>query len=293
MEVWANSINLPFHFALLAALMTAIPIEKMQPKWLFRVLLAASGLTGIPANFVAPVFVAVALKERQRERWIQAGIISLSAVLQVVLLATTHTELGDRQLSLDPMTYWLALLTQQLISPLFGTVADPFGGMLQNAFHLHKEWLLFCAVLSVPYVLLMRYAVVTRDSQVGALLASCGLLSVLSILGAIGDTKQLISFAGDGRYLFAPNAVLALSVLIASNRTRNGLLAFFVAVLFVSSCFRIGNSYVGPSWRSEYRQVASGAKSVLGIWPTGWQMAVVCRGGAALDCISGQSPQDR
>src|SRR5258706_8595137 len=66
-EVWATSVNLHFHFSLLAAIIAAIEIGPGYPRILFRGLLALSGLSGIPANFLAPVFLGLAIRTGERE----------------------------------------------------------------------------------------------------------------------------------------------------------------------------------------------------------------------------------
>ncbi len=119
-EVWANAINLHFHFSLLAALVLMLPTQQTRPwRWSMRAAALASGLSGAPACVLAPLFVWRAWREKDNERGIQAVLIATAALLQLMLQLTAD-DLSPRQFSIDFEQFGIIVATQQFLAPLFG-----------------------------------------------------------------------------------------------------------------------------------------------------------------------------
>ncbi len=73
-EIWLNTINSQFVLALIGFLILHANARQSQRlRWLFQALLGIAGLTGIVSILLTPLFVFKALKEKSRERAIQAG----------------------------------------------------------------------------------------------------------------------------------------------------------------------------------------------------------------------------
>jgi hypothetical protein len=163
-EVWANSINLQFHFALLAAIIAALEIHDQYPRYVMRVLLALSGLSGIPANFLAPVFLGLAVLTNEKERWIQFGIITATSAIEMSFLIHSDFNVGNRSLSLNPIIYWLAIVNQQTLSPLFGTgrVTNLLTEIVREVLAGEKSSILFAIVCSIPMFYFFRAGVLRR-----------------------------------------------------------------------------------------------------------------------------------
>jgi hypothetical protein len=103
------------------------------------------------------------------------------------------------------------------------------------------------------------------------------LLSVLSIVGSIGDKVPLISAGAGGRYFFASNVLVAMFAMLAMRADGRWWLKIFVAVLLFASVFRIPGVVAGPSWGLEYERAIGGRTEQINIWPTGWTMKNVER----------------
>src|SRR6185437_8993584 len=87
-EQWLNTTNSHFIFGLITFLVMVIPsieLSKFQ-KYIFRILLFIGGLTGPASIFFTPTFFLKAYKEKSKEKYIQAGIISLCALIQALVI---------------------------------------------------------------------------------------------------------------------------------------------------------------------------------------------------------------
>lgn len=272
-EVWANAVNLHFHCALTAALIAAIDPTVVRWRWMFRPLLAMCGLSGVPANFVAPVFVWLALKTRDRERVWQCAILGATAVLQAMLLVTHAGAVGRRAISFDPRLVVSAIASQSLISPLFGfQIGDDLGkglqGLLVNdaaAIPLAMACTLFMAGFALAIARAPCEA--RRIASVAA-----ALLAVLGIVGSLGDKTMLVSAAVGGRYFFAANVLFAIAFLGLCSETRGRLMRGLACVLVVASALRLGHCFGGPPWRQSYRAAVAEHADMIDIWPWGWKM---------------------
>ncbi len=272
-EVWANSINLHFHFALLAGLIAVIAPPSGRQARLFRGLLAAAGLSGIPANSLLPVFVVLAARGRSRERAVQAGILAATCACQLALLAHFSFAVEGRSGSTDPLLLWLAVLAQHLASPLLGSRA---GGLAIAGFDLLKSpdpgRGAVAVALSAAYMALWVRVIRRRQAAVATSLAAALALAVFGVLTSLGNRVVLVSVDVGGRYFYASNLLLVLGLLLLAPRTpaRAGRVAASVWVLLVLHGLK---TYLpGPDWAEACRQARRAPAAEIPIWPRGWTM---------------------
>jgi len=272
-EVWANAVNLHFHFSLVAAIIAAARIDRAYPRWTGRALLGLSGLSGVPANFLLPVFLALAAVTRERERWIHCGILGTTAAIQLLLLATHSGSTGGRTVSFDPRFYWLPILAQQVLSPLLGMkMGEGFATILRRVPQNDADALLFALVCSIPVACVFAAAWRARSLTLWTLLAASLTLVLLSILGSIGDKASFISAAGGGRYFYVPNVLLAMFLFSAFSGSRRLLPRVLITVLLMGSLVRVPSSAKGPEWLAAYDRAMAQRAGEIDIWPTGWKM---------------------
>lgn len=272
-EVWANATNLHFHFAFLAGLIAAIPPDAKPPKALFRALLALCGLSGIPANFLAPVFLLLALRTRDKERWIQFAILGGTAALQLALLLGTGVQAGPRQLPADPLLYWLALLCQLFVAPLLGLRLGGFvTAFLKDGLALAPLPLLAAALGSLPPVLGIRHVLRAGTQAQRTLLLSALLLAMLGILSCYGDPALLVSAGGGSRYFYASAALLAVVLFSLPAPGRSRAVSLLLGLLLISSALGVWKHLPGPPWGEAYARARAANSWTVDIWPQGWTM---------------------
>lgn len=273
-EVWANSINLHFHFSLLVTLIAAISISNGPPKWTSRLLLGVSGLSGIPSNFLVPVFAFLAVRTKEKERWIQFSILSFTALLQLILLVSNNLQSGPREYFSTPLAFWLAPVAQSVISPLFGfSVGDQLVGILRETSHLTPGQFVFSIVFSTPLIYLAAIALKEKSNSISIIILSAFILLFMSIFTAVGDKLMLISSAAGGRYFYVPNILFSIAIL-SSIRKYNIFIAVAVFSLIVSSSSNVKNYIGGPSWQSNFEISENPKDTTYRIWPNGWSMSL-------------------
>lgn len=272
-EVWANSINLHFHFALVAAIIAIISILSSPQKWLFRVLLIFAGLSGIPANSLLPIFILIALRSNDKEKWVHVGILTSTTLLQLGLLLTKGLPLEDRSTTTDPLVAWLALVAQHIVAPIFGKT---IGKHLIHSLNVLANpgtvaWILVVSI-SLGYALLWLSVLRRKlESSIYCLLSGL-LLALFCILTSLGERKNLISLSGGGRYFFAPNLLLILAILLwipkKTKRVHIGLLLIWTLLLLKGV-----RSYTpGEPWPAAYSKSKTLQTEHIEIWPHGWRM---------------------
>lgn len=272
-EVWANSANLHFHLAFLVGIISLIEVEGRGAKVLFRILLGFASLSGIPPNFLAPVFFFLGWRTGSRERWIQFSILVAGSLVQLAILAANNFSVGDREMSFNPLVFWLSHLNHQVYSPLFGfEIAGILTGISQRALDYSASALFFSGFASIPYAVLIR-RLLREKSLFPWVACSCSVvLSVLSLFSSLGSHSDLIFPEISTRYFFAPNAVFLLLLCSTFFRARTITFLFFGLVLFLSSLNRLGHSYHGPRWEESLRNARKQGLDNVAIWPKGWSI---------------------
>jgi hypothetical protein len=272
-EAWANAVNLHFHFSLVAAIIAAAGTGSAYPRWTSRGLLALSGLSGVPPNFLAPLFLALAVVTRERERWIHFGILAATAAIQGLLLLIHSDATGERTLSFDPRFYWLPIVAQQVLSPLLGTkLGEGLATILRRVLQNDAGAVVFAMACSVPIAGLFAAAWRARARRLWTLLAASLTLALLSIFGSIGDKMSLISAAGGGRYFYVPNVLLAMFLFSAFGSSRRVPARVFLAFVLVVSLVHVPSSARGPDWIAAYDRAMAERAAEIDIWPAGWKM---------------------
>lgn len=271
-EVWANTTNLHFHFALAAGLIASLPPAEGLGKHFQRLMLLASGLSGIPANFILPVFILNATREQTRERWIQMGIMLTTTILQVGLLLTNSFEHTGRTYSFNPLIHWLASLSQSITTPLLGLeIGHHISQILRSAYELNIDSLLFAAALSIlPAYLIL--AVTHQPNRTHKSLLACAAISlILCITTSLGSKTSLISSFYGGRYFYASNIFLTICLLGSIKKHHHAAIAL-ACITTLASIKNIPHFLDGPSWQDSLTKAKALDASQVEIWPQGWTM---------------------
>ncbi|MFO0388878.1 MAG: hypothetical protein ACK502_04060 [Alphaproteobacteria bacterium] len=273
-EVWANSINLHFHFMLLAALILALPDAVLQKqKHLCRLLLLMSGISGVFANFLLPLFVIKWLKYRNYEYFLHALIISSTTALQLILIAIFPNTLDVmRDYSFDIILFFYTILGQELVMPIFADMFNPFLPLLQdNARALQPTALVITLLLVVLYLFLCFR--ICKTGSIGLMLVlSYVILSFFVFFIAAGNKSDMaISLVG-GRYFFVSNALLLLGLIKAQPDDKLHLTTLIFCIMCITSIPRLYMPALGPEWSESYKKAVEESSERIQIWPSPWSM---------------------
>ncbi len=270
-EVWTNSINLHFHFSLLVGVISLIEIKTNFQKWLFRILLVLSGLSGIPANFLMPAFLVSWTRTKNKEALVQFFILLSTSIIQLLIIFFSSFEVGDRVLTFNPLLYWYPILSQEIFSPLFGSsTGGRLADILATAVNFKLTILFFAVFCSIPIYYFVKFACQSSDYRFIVIAFAVITLSVLSLAFSLGQNKaELISSLSGGRYFYASNVLIMLYILLAYQKTKNRFIFFLIIFLTLSSIGRVNRTFSGPDWSQAYQTAIETNSPVVNIWPRG------------------------
>jgi hypothetical protein len=281
-DVWANSINLPPYLGLLTLVLLFVETRRIgRIRFGFGAgMLGIASITGIYSTVFAPLFLLRAYQERTLRRALYAGILSIGACIQFVLVMQNRAS-GD-------------LADSKMRFPGWGEVATESAGRHVLAFLVSRERVLAR----------LRHASDTRLIAYVLLgLAVCAFLAVLLakvpnrrvalMLGtAFVLTELLVAYGaldGGGRYSVVPIGILILALVHGATAARGQLLPLgatvLCAVVLVSglSTFwtydRTRLRCIGcPVWTDEVREWEARETGKLEIWPyPGWVVQLPVR----------------
>jgi hypothetical protein len=276
-EVWANTVNLHFYFSITAALILLINCKTNLSNNVIRFLLLICGLSGIPPNFLTPVYLYKAIVEQQRENWVQFFIIFSTTLLQLFLLYS-HLgyieESGKRIFEFNPFIYWSIVLSQEFISPLLGIDYSMYlYNFISSNIRSTFSFLLVALIPTLILVLIAKDVFFSKKSRaLSYLLYSIILLTFFSILTSHGEKFYYISPEVGFRYFYAPTFLIFLSISIKSEFGTKLYTKTYLFIATVSALLNSPNYIDGPSWAYEYNKSLTENLDRVNIWPKGWDM---------------------
>lgn len=290
-EIWLNTANSQFYFSLIAFLILNENTD-ISPtrKWCYRILLVFSGLTGTVACLLSPLFILRSWLEKERERVVQASILLVCSIMQILVLSMSHRTdptLSTRLRGTDLPTLASIIWTNSIALTLFGLenarafaqVISAIQGLTGPKFEFLGLLLLFSGTL----FFLCLSSELSPQRRL-ALLGSYFLIIIPSILGSLGDDKFGLVFPEAGqRYFYVPNVILMFAMLSnvhfngkAFKRIRCGLFAVLLAAsLTLGAMAYRRTSIVGddwPKWREEILLWEENSEHLIEIWPPGWRI---------------------
>ena len=273
-EVWANSINLHFHFALLVAIIAAVKPNIRSERYAFRALLLVSGLSGIPANTLSPVFLFLAIKEKDRERKVQFLILAITSLIQIAFLLFSSSRLGVRTYDFDPVILVLATINQSFNLPLYGSGVGRHLGTIFSELTLKGKvaGIIFAAMYFIPIAYFFK-GLRHHGKQREWVLLSCAVILIVMGFGlALGRDRVSMIYDG-GRYWYASNVLIYLLILVVIKEQCSRIISIFLVLLLASSLNSIfRDRIIGPPWIESYRQSVYTKDERILIWPSGSYM---------------------
>ena len=275
-EVWLSSIGSQCHLNLCVGIILALAPGAGLIAFYQYVLLIFAPLSGPGAAFLLPLFILRAIIDRSQKRAVQATVLGLGTVLQ--LLFFYHH--GVRSLGINPVLLLNVFYVKHLLEPLFGQLQSyPLGIHLHDSFAAgHISW----RITIETFVAFSIFALtVWRSRKAEPIYFFLGgiIMASLSYCGALGDRIDLLNAGACDRYAYAPQVLLELSLLslscMSSGWTRiiSRALIIWIIVIGLHEYFYIPEgSRNGPNWQSEIRQWRKDPNHVLAIWPKGWYM---------------------
>ncbi len=278
-EVWLNTANSQFHFAVAAALCLVLQVPIGRVGRLSRdMLLLVAPLCSPITGALLPLFLARAILTSDRGRAVQTACLLVGCLVQFFEF---YYPMQNRGHPMGASVLICIVFAKNLLLPVLGAqsgelIADKAQIMLTHG--VHPFWdILVCLIIFVAFA---SAVIVKRRDRPEALwfsLAACS-LAVLSYFGALGLHSALVDTMTNNRYAFGPNSLGALGILSLIQRKINRMtVASSVAVVWLLA---IGfQDYVdphmptliaGPSWADGVRGWRADPSVPIPIWPPGW-----------------------
>lgn len=270
--VWLNATNAQVYLGVLAVLILFVDVGSLGRKGFVGIamLLGLAGLSGLYAATLAPLFLLRAVRERTRRMKLLAGVISLCALAQVIVIARSH---ASGNLAQGRATFrGLGVMTRDVAAGHVSTFL--FGSSIATRLHAHAYTffgLLMFALFGVIVAAVLAFVLASvRSGGTGVfLVAAFALTEILVLFG----TR---SSAG-GRYIVVPIAILLLIAvhgISAQNRLAAGIASALCVVTLVAGCssFWTGQPAVlrcikCPQWTEQVRAWEADHARPLVIWP--------------------------
>lgn len=292
-EVWLNTINSQFYFAVVTFLILLIEID-VRPlgKWSSRVLLALAGLTGPISCILFPLFFLKARWEKKQERVIQTYILAACFAVQLVAFLTMRGSSTSpaRALMLNLPLFISVLWTQDIGLLLFGIanmteLAQFIEASRTNGLIL--GFIVFSLLVAEGLFFLLVSSRLTVSQRI-VFAGSFFLFVGLSVVGGLGieSFKYLLLFPGNGgRYFYAPNVVLMFFLLANSqwqgkafNKVRSGTCIVLLGIALILGMaqyqYPMRFTDTGPNWKEEVAKWERDPAYAIRIWPVGWQIEI-------------------
>ncbi len=276
-EVWLNSLHPQFHLTLCAALILAMPPARSWIRWFHGLLILLGALCGPTTWFLLPLFLARAVIDGSGPRAVQATILGVGILIQVLFF---YQSAGVNGASVSLSGVSAMLLSKNVLIPWLdyrsaGAMTDGLAKLV--------------AAGTVPVGLVLGEVAV--NGLVGGLLwrrdrdaafwmfAAALFVAIPSYAAARGGSLNSVRLGISNRYAFVPQVLLALVVLWGAAVGKDWIAIFAragVVWLLVIGTVEFRDDPVhkyfdrGPSW---VEQVAAWRKDhthLLRIWPSGW-----------------------
>jgi len=294
-EVWLNTINAQFYFNIAVFLLLLEDSRTFVKwrRWLYAFILAFSALTGAVSCFMLPMYILKAIWERSRGSVLQAGILSLGTLVQVMAWwSSRDANLGlpSRLGNLDYPSLIAVIVNRTVVAPILGQSLAGLTAELLMAVRTAggAVYNLLTAGLSIGFLALL-IALCWRNPKQGILMAGSYLLvvslSIATALVAPGDPKFLLVYPyGAIRYFYSPSVMLLL--LLTANidlpAPKPRWLTWFSLILLLAGLVSGAWHYAGdieqfrganwPNWSWEINRWKADPEHEVRIWPPPWTM---------------------
>jgi hypothetical protein len=246
-ELHINTTNSHFILGLITFLIMMISPNTLSrfQKHFFRMLLLLGGLTGPASILFTPTFLLKAYREKNKEKYIQAGIISICAIIQagVILYSIFYNNTYNR------------LSIHNYHRTVYHYFLDNFS-MVPHAFisTLHPNAFYFNLVFGVAMAILFLSLFIKTRSNIDYFIA---LLS-LFIVGTF-STLGSLNMAGAPRYAYIPTCISLIILLSYFFEMKRNyfILSVFVTCLSINVFYYTTNindwAYKPkyPKWKAE------------------------------------------
>ena len=277
-EISATTTNVQWITGMCALFVLLMPEKVVRESRIpLGLVIVMSGLTGVPANMLAPLFVIRGLINRSYH--LAFGVLlSLTTGLQLALIVSHPV--SDPRFQFDFYYFAVGAMLQTIWVTVAGIPVKVVARLAIAGPHATLVGLALTASGLIIAFLVVRAAhgAASRKLPVILLVVAWLLVTMLNVFGAIGTDDIFLNPPGGARYFaFGSVCMILLVVLVTRHPHRSlrlfadGLLIYFVLLCVVQrAALRFPRGYgEGPSWRTQLEHCRTNPRRPCDIrlWP--------------------------
>lgn len=293
-EIWINLNGNSYYLIVITSLVLLAEVGSNFSRWSYRVLLLIAGLMGLLSCLFTPFFLWRAWRSKEREHWIQTGILIICCVLQLV--AVIYTVLEEQDI-LDyrrhpPNLYQTGFIIW--VKAFMQTLNTGWAWYYSWIFrHVNPEqaanqlsliyWLAMVAIVAI-------FLFINRNKNLYMLAGMFTILVVfVSFFGIGGEQNRAFLHVDAGnRYFYAPNVLL--SVILVSQlllQLQNKLRSIHYVSLVLAAMILFNgidrfysaktSSPDWPDWQEEVSIWRNNPDYEIRVWPPKFKLQLLPR----------------
>ena len=239
-EIYLTATNVQWVCSVSVLLIFILDVENLTifHKKCFYFLVLISGFTGVCSVMLAPMLLLRGYLSNSRFHFNVGLILAGCAAFHIfIILGNLHQ---DRVFPTDIFTLTFPLILQSIFSPLIGAGVVDQGLALLNK--VERAWVYFILVYLIS-LCLAAFTVISarssiKDKQLALMIFVAWIyISILNVIGSIGDPSGLISGWGGGRYFYlgAVCFIILLGFVASSNSLIKSKIAYALLLLMADS----------------------------------------------------------
>jgi hypothetical protein len=291
-EMWLNTINCKSHFALCAFLIFLEEAGRagLARKWLYRLVLSIACLSSPEACCLTLVFGVKALFRRERESFVQLGImIAICALQAVANQFTLDSQIaGKRFGTVMPGFFGFVVMLKAVVLPVMGpTTVDAMARPLYLLLRADKEFFESMGIIALVLVPSVLVILMRRCDRVLRITLPAAFYSLLafSVLFGHGEKFLLLVALNAHRYFWVPGIMVLVGVVAVSQATTSRLRAavcwVILSVAILNGMYVYRSSLMRcegcPRWRDEVAKWRKDPGYAMEIWPETWSVSLPAR----------------
>ena len=284
-EVWVNTINSQVYFGMIAVVLLFINDDHISRKLkaFYNTLLFISGLSGLYAVVLIPLYALKTKYIKTKNSRIQLSILAVGTVIQggIVVYSKYTSQLAETKLRLDPL---YEIMTQtlyfDLITPLIGNKyslshINSFVGMFgSELFAVVFVSLLLSCVTIGAYLSLYN-----NDRKI--ILSLYGIFFILVCFTNLGAHGSI-----GGRYSVFPGFIVMIILMVVSMHSVYPVIRICAGIILFSSLMNgvtmynsLGDAHFFnskcPTWERQISEWEKNPNMPIKVWPfPGWQINI-------------------
>jgi hypothetical protein len=272
-EIWLSPVTSQYHLMVCTVLILTFEAEAGRIGIFRNLLLAIAGLTGPGPALAVPLFILRAVVDRSRVRAIQAATLSAGALIEIAVFYTYPA--SGRHLGISVPLLLCVIYVKHLLVPMLGN--DSAALIAQDIAQAFKagQWPFLPIIASSSALIVLTIAALTAgDRSIRWLCAGALTMMAFSYFGALGGQEKLIDIYFGGRYYYAPQVLVSLTLLgVASTgpfliRWPALMLIGWLAFVGIQNYGNVRQEMArGPSWREQIIAWKTNPDLAIVLWP--------------------------